>query len=416
MGSSKKSYRLKLTDYERVLLNRKPNKESRYYITEEELRTIGGQDRLVRRGERIPPTAKIENESFTQGYKNSPRGVLTAWDENKQVMDIDAYCEYYGLPRADVSSYKLVSHTGVPFYNIVFKERFEGDDFDYIGAMERELEDVDRAKHKPKKRGKRKGVVKITDLHFGAYMEALSDTPKFSVKILISMLEKASNQINLLNYDIVHIHLLGDLIETFTGLNHKNVWKGIEYSMFGVKAVKLFTVTFKKHFLDRINNLGCIKIVAGNHDRVTSDRKEDVEGGAAELIAWGLESIGYDIEFSSHIIKHVVDDVCHILNHGHLDLTNKLTTQEMCWKYGEKGLFNYITEGHLHSRIQKLSASQVKKFKMITDDNADCRRQVCPSLFTGNTYSAQGGWSTKPGFLVVESNGAKGINVFDFSI
>lgn len=404
---------MKLTPEEIVILKRNPTKNNRYRITLKELYKIGGPDRLKPKYNTKLDSEDSENDTTSNDY--SKGGVLTAWDDNKKVMDIDRYCSYYGLPRQDVSSYKLVSHTGVPFYNIVFKERFEGDDFDYIGEMEKELKSIKKVST-PIRNGFRKGVVKLTDLHFGAYMEALADTPSFSVKALTKMLEMAAYRINILKYDVVYIHLLGDLIETFTGLNHKNSWKSIEHSIFGVKAVKLFTITFKNHFLDLVDNLDCIKIVAGNHDRVTSDKSEDVKGGAAELIAWGLQNIGYNVEFSSHIIKHVVDDVCHILNHGHLGLTQKLTTQEICWKYGEKGLFNFITEGHLHSRIQKLSATQIKKFKMITDDNADCRRQVCPSLFSGNTYSAQGGWSTKPGFLVTESNGNKGINVFDFSI
>jgi hypothetical protein len=36
--------------------------------------------------------------------------------------------------------------------------------------------------------------------------------------------------------------------------------------------------------LSKINNLNKIYIVAGNHDRLTSDKDEDVDGGAADLI------------------------------------------------------------------------------------------------------------------------------------
>jgi hypothetical protein len=34
--------------------------------------------------------------------------------------------------------------------------------------------------------------------------------------------------------------------------------------------------------LSKINNLNKIYIVAGNHDRLTSDKDEDVDGGAAD--------------------------------------------------------------------------------------------------------------------------------------
>ena len=41
------------------------------------------------------------------------------------MMSIDEYCKTHGLPREDITSYKLISHTGVPFYNVVFKENNE---------------------------------------------------------------------------------------------------------------------------------------------------------------------------------------------------------------------------------------------------------------------------------------------------
>jgi hypothetical protein len=84
-----------------------------------------------------------------------------------------------------------------------------------------------------------------------------------------------------LGFDVVHVHLLGDLIESFTGLMHLNQWK--ELDIWGVKAVKMFVETIKRHFLDLVPNIGSIKIVGGNHDRVTSNKKEDVGAGVADL-------------------------------------------------------------------------------------------------------------------------------------
>ena len=46
-------------------------------------------------------------------------------------MDIDQYCQHYKLPKQDIQSYKLVSHTGTPFYNIVFKENTLEKEIDY---------------------------------------------------------------------------------------------------------------------------------------------------------------------------------------------------------------------------------------------------------------------------------------------
>ena len=292
----------------------------------------------------------------------------------------------------------------------------EDDDFDYLGELAKQLDGYKPDLLFDLPRVKREGVITVTDLHFGAYISAMTINPEFNISILCGMLERSAEYVNRIGYSKVHVFVLGDLIESFTGLNHKNSWKGLDKGMFGVSAIKLFTELFSKHFLEKIANLGSIKMVAGNHDRVTSDNNEDVDGGAAEMIAWGLELMKYDVEFNPAVMNVVVDGVSYILNHGHLYLTKKKTAQELAWMYGQKGMFNFILEGHLHSRMRKLSANQVSKFQMVMDDTVDTRRQVCPPLFTGNAYSEYGGWSTNPGVLVIENNGYGVPHVFDFSL
>jgi len=370
----------------------------------------------VIRGSRDLST-EIVTDTETNQYPEHPPGELpSAWCSNRgRYLTIQEFCNKYGLNPDSVKSSKLVTHNaGHMTYNIAFDGNEIMDDFDYLGELEKALDSIPIYKPKKKKLGK-EGVVSLADLHFGAYILGLKETPDFSASILVNMLRRAAMKVNKFDYGVVHIHLLGDLIESFTGLNHINVWKSLEYGHHGVGVIKMFVKMFKENFLDLIINLGEVKVIAGNHDRTSSSSKEDTEGGVAELIGWGLELLGYSVEFSPSIITHVVEDTCYILNHGHHYLTKKLSTQEICWKYGKKGFFNFVCEGHLHSRIAKLNATQLKNFNMIMDDNIDVRRQVFCSLFTGNSYSEYGGWSTKAGFTITESNGNKGVNVFDFS-
>jgi hypothetical protein len=92
-----------------------PNRtQNRYYLTIEQWKQIK-DDRSLKE--------EIKTKTKSNDYKE-PKLVLSAWDNDGFMMDIDKYCEVYGLPRNDISSYKLVSHTGTPFYNIVFKETF----------------------------------------------------------------------------------------------------------------------------------------------------------------------------------------------------------------------------------------------------------------------------------------------------
>jgi hypothetical protein len=92
---------------------------------------------------------KLKNKSSScsksNNYKNKEKFVLSAWNKaSGQMMDIDAYCNHYSLPRKDITSYKLVSHTGTPYYNIVFKENIEEQvvDFDFNSIIKKHIKRV----------------------------------------------------------------------------------------------------------------------------------------------------------------------------------------------------------------------------------------------------------------------------------
>ena len=72
--------------------------------------------------------------------------VLSAWNESGHMMEIDEYCNYYKLPRLDIKSYKLVSHTGTPFYNILFKDNVLIESEDYLKSIEDLLNDIPKIK------------------------------------------------------------------------------------------------------------------------------------------------------------------------------------------------------------------------------------------------------------------------------
>jgi hypothetical protein len=360
-------------------------------------------------------TVTKQNEYFTEGD-----GMPSAWNSDEgKFYTIQEYCGRYNIDFTSVSSYKLVSHNaGHMVYNIAMRAIHTQGEINAFEELEKALKEVgNNVSYKQKEVGNnvnRIGVCTIADVHFGAMVHKGKINPAYSPEIVCRYFEQAAHRVNRLGFDLVHVHLLGDLIESFTGLMHLNQWK--ELDIWGVKAVKMFVETIKRHFLDLVPNIGSIKIVGGNHDRVTSNKKEDVGAGVADLTAWGLELIGYDVEFSPDVLTHTVEDITYILNHGHHYLTKKLTTKEICWTYGVKGNFNFVCEGHLHSRIEKMTANRVQRIDRVQDDSNDSRRMIFPSFFTGNTYSENGGWSTTPGFVVTESNGNKKPIVYDFPL
>lgn len=358
-----------------------------------------------------------ETKTTTVGYEAPVKG-FSAVGEDGKLMSIEQYCTVYGLDMSKVKSYKLITHTATPYWNVVFFESYEepavsNEELKFL--IEEGLKGITRIKNKDTGRGNKVGVVKIADLHLGAYIDNLIRTKDFSINILANKLIDASEEINRLGYKKVHVHILGDLIESFTGLSHKNTWKGLDKAMVGAEAIKLVVKILHENLLSRIYNLGEVKVVAGNHDRVTSDNKEDVHGDGANLICWGLEMIGYSVEFNPLIITHTVDGICHILTHGHLGISKK-STKQLCWDYGVQGKYNLICEGHLHSIIQKLNVNQRDGFQTIKDDAVDHRRMNCPSFFTGNFYSESLGYTSESGFVITEDNGKGVPNVFYYAV
>ncbi len=366
----------------------------------------------------------VENITTTETkqYKSdNPVSVLSALKQDGTIMDIEEYCTSYNIPFDQVKTYKLVTHTGKgAYYNIASSDvRNVIEDEEWMeevkSILSSDLGKYTLSSNPIVKKPGTTGVVKLADLHVGALIENLIRTKDFNVHILASKLEIAAEEVNKRNYGLVHIHILGDILESFTGLSHINSWKSMDKNIIGAKAIKLSVEILHTHFLEKINNLGEIKIISGNHDRVTSNNKEDVHGDAADLVAWGLELVGYNVEFNPIVITHVVDGIAHILTHGHHGISKK-STKQLCWDYGVQGKYNLICEGHLHSIIQKLSVAQRESFTTIQDDAVDHRRMNCPSFFTGNYFSETLGYTSESGFVITEDNGFGVPNVFYYAV
>jgi len=378
--------------------------------------------KVLKRNSQSVVDEDLENETTSKSVqysndKEKPIKGFTAIAKDGSLMNIAQYCEHYGLDVNKVRSYKLITHSGIPYMNCVFYEEVVEPVVNEQELKEIISKGLEGISHSPIIRHNKSkvGVVKISDLHLGSYVDNLIRTKDFSIDILANKLSEAVVDINERNYSIVHVHILGDLIESFTGLSHKNTWKGLDKAMVGAEAIKLVVKILHDNFLSKIVNLGDIKVVGGNHDRVTSDNKEDVQAGAANLACWGLELIGYNVEFNPLVITHTLGKISHILTHGHHALSKK-STKQLCWDYGVQGNYNLICEGHLHSIIQKLNVNQRDNFQTIKDDAVDHRRMNCPSFFTGNFFSESLGYTSESGFVIVEDNGRGIPNVFYYAV
>jgi len=94
-------------------------------ITKDEKKFLEKQLDLYRQGKSIDFKPDKSSESFE----------MKAWDDEGNLMDIERFCDYHNLPYEHIKKYKLVSHTGSPYYNVEFKPieiDFEGVDFEEI--------------------------------------------------------------------------------------------------------------------------------------------------------------------------------------------------------------------------------------------------------------------------------------------
>lgn len=243
----------------------------------------------------------------------------------------------------------------------------------------------------------------IFDIHYGAESRS-KDLPAFSPEILDEMFSEIAREINNRNAEEVHLFFGGDNIETFTGLNHPDSWKGIAKGYYGAEVVKRGYKAITK-FIQQVNNVKKIHAVPGNHDRATESAAVDGEGYIAELLFELIKlSLGENIEVNYHnrIISETVDGLQILMSHGHKKVTN-INPAELILQYGNPELFNVLISGHWHNR-------------KVSKDHRQFRQLVCPSLFAGNDYSADLGVGALSGFLLIENNGKGKPKVIDYPL
>jgi predicted phosphodiesterase len=240
-------------------------------------------------------------------------------------------------------------------------------------------------------------LVTIADLHIGARTEGLRKTPDFNESVLERRLSSIAQSANALKSGSVSVCILGEIRESFSGLNHSNSWQNMEYGAYGADVVFSAYGILSK-FLDSINNLKTVKIIGGNHDRSSSDNGIDRKADIAKLIFFLLKekyNHVYNIEFDSLVLTHDMRDTRFILAHGDKKVIRKSSNgmDSKILEYGDNKKFNVVLTGHLHSRG-------------VNEDKVHCRWYSVPSVFSGNFYSEENGWNSRPGFFLVHEDPA----------
>lgn len=270
-----------------------------------------------------------------------------------------------------------------------------------------------------RKEGNGTGVYFLSDFHMGAYVGKLIKTPDFNFGIIENYFREIAELINNQKHEKVYIGLLGDFIESFTGLNHRDSWKGLHKNADGVKAIILAHEILRKNIYSKINNIEWIGFVSGNHDRTSEITEGDQFGGVAEMLQYlcSLE-FNFKSEWNPILISKEIDGINYIMTHGHLGIS-KIEISQIVFQYGKQGLYNVFVKGHKHSREQKKTYEKkviFEKSDAISYDTADYRAVTAPPLFTGNFYSESNGWTSQAGFIYFENNGRGKVKFIDYTI
>jgi UDP-2,3-diacylglucosamine pyrophosphatase LpxH len=235
-------------------------------------------------------------------------------------------------------------------------------------------------------------VATVADLHIGCRAEGLQLTPDYSPEQARHLLDKVARRINAAKPTDVTLCFLGDVIESFTGLNHPNSWQSVEFGMTGAKVIKE-AISVIEEFVAKIDNVREILAVSGNHDRMTASKKEDSRGQIAEIIFYMLQRLydkHVDVQYSDTVLSKQIDGIQYVMSHG--DKKTPRDGKQAVIDYGDSKLFNVIIEAHTHSR-------------KTSEDERTYRRITSPAIFTGNRYSEENAWHARPGFLTFENDG-----------
>ncbi|TGE29784.1 hypothetical protein [Hymenobacter metallicola] len=231
----------------------------------------------------------------------------------------------------------------------------------------------------------------LADTHAGAKIKNMIRSFDYDREQMYDYADQLIAEVNAVGAGQVWLLGLGDYIETLTGLNHPNSWKGAD--LFGADAIA-HAYEFFVYFIDRIVNLRGILSVGGNHDRITSSAKEDTAAQVAQAVFYFLK-LNYgkllDIEFNPALVTREIDGINYILKHGYTgDVSNEKKATDLIADFQTRGVFTLLLTADKHTRGVFLDGNRKRWVRS-------------PAFFTGNQYSEDLGFTGLAGSLLIRA-------------
>lgn len=377
-----------LFDFEAKQLGLKLNKkkpgrnQAWYYITPDQWREVYHKRGLkTMRGKKVDELVSVKSESVTSAndYKDPAAFNITAWNPKGYMMDIDEYCKTYKLPREDVSSYKLITHTGTPFYNIVYKERSVAEIFD-DGFIEEVVKKYAVSLRDPGVKASRLleydfDVVTFTDVHIGMDTDKWKNTMyknPWNKKVLMEQARQLVEYVleNQKGKKLI-IDDLGDLLD---GQDGKTVRQGHDLPQ-NMSNEEMFDAAFefKIYVLDHL--FGCYESILVNN--ICNDNHSGVFAYYSGKMLKEVAAIRYsNVEVENHrqFINHYeTEKIVFLISHGKDDKTLKYGFKVHLDAAGVEKIDQYCKRHNLYSKgkliVFKKGDSHQALFDFCTSDD-----------------------------------------------
>lgn len=313
---SKKIRRYRIKKEVAIHLGLEVNKSNRYRLSsdlEEKFLNLNEKDLEL----------SSTSETSANDYAPKEKFVLSAWNQNTGlVMNINEFCEYHNLPREDISSYKLITHTGVPSFNIVFKENaVDVSEIDFKSIINNALKSIKVKKelsiNQPLDKSRFTRLI-FTDTHIG--METNSDGTAMysqdwsSLDIKESMTAMCVAVVENKVGDTLYIDELGDFLDGYDGQTTRG-GHTLPQCMTNEEAFQ-FGLDFKMGVLSMLvpyfNKIVCHNICNDNHAGSFGAVLNHAFMVAAELKFSNVEVVNIG-EFIGH---YFVGEHAFVLTHG----------------------------------------------------------------------------------------------------
>ena len=130
-------------------------------------------------------------------------------------------------------------------------------------------------------------IVTIADMHSGAKVKGVQRTHDFDSSIIRERLLVIAENLNSCGYSNVHIAIMGDVFQG-SPYNHIGAGNTIEEQYADQYKIAYELLV---EFIESVNNIAAIYAIGGNHDRASSDNRQDQKASMLDILMFSISKV-----------------------------------------------------------------------------------------------------------------------------